>query len=313
MSAVAEPTPLQFNNAASRYISATRLPFLSVTLIGALLGLAVAVYSGQPFRLMHAGLAIFLALVTHAAVNVLNDYYDALNGTDDANTGRLYPFTGGSRFIQNGVLTPGQTACYGYALLALAMAGGLWLAVHVGVGLLLIGAAGLFIGWAYSATPFRLNSRGLGEFCVLAGFVGIVVGMDFVLRGHFDRAPFLIGLPYGLLVTNLLFINQFPDREADAMAGKRHWVVRFSPPMAAGVYPLLSGLALGMIVMLWQRNMIPPMALFSALPLLISFNAAYILRRNVRRPSALLPAIRMTIVVTLAHGILLALALMSAS
>ena len=58
---------------------------------------------------------------------MLNDYYDHLNGTDAANTGRLFPFTGGSRFIQNRVLTPGQTLAYGLALFAVVIGGGLWL------------------------------------------------------------------------------------------------------------------------------------------------------------------------------------------
>jgi 1,4-dihydroxy-2-naphthoate octaprenyltransferase len=241
---------------------------------------------------------------------VLNDFYDALNGTDDANTERLFPFTGGSRFIQNGILTRSETARFGYALLVAAMAGGLWLVTKVGTGLLLIGAAGVFIGWAYSASPLKLNSRGLGELCVLAGFLGIVVGADFVQRGSFDMAPLLIGLPYALLVTNLLYINQFPDRKADAATGKRHWVVRLPLPFAARVYPLLSGLALGIMLMLQQRGIIPSVALLSALPVLLSFRAAAILRRHAGEPAALLPAIRFTITPMLTHGILLSVILM---
>lgn len=50
-------------------------------------------------------LTIFAIILIHSSANVLNDYFDAKNGSDDANTARIYPFTGGSRFIQNGVLT----------------------------------------------------------------------------------------------------------------------------------------------------------------------------------------------------------------
>jgi len=266
-------------------------------------------HDGIPPDLLLVAVTIALALIVHAAVNVLNDYYDALNGTDDANTERLFPFTGGSRFIQNGILTPVQTARFGYALLATAIPGGLWLAAQVGTGLLAIGAAGLFIGWAYSAAPFKLNSRGVGEVCVLAGFLGIVIGADYVQRGQYDLSPALFGLPYALLVTNLLYINQFPDRKADAATGKKHWVVRLRLPFAARVYPLLSGLALGVLLMLQQREMIPPIALISAIPLLLSLRAAIMLGHHAAHPAALLPAIRLTIAAMLAHGILLSVLL----
>lgn len=309
MNTIAEPTPASFDNAVARYLAATRLPFLSATLVACLIGLASAYSGGAGLNAFTAGMTLLLALLVHAAVNVLNDYFDALNGTDDANTDRLFPFTGGSRFIQNGVLTREETARFGYAMLLAATIGGLWLASKAGSGLLLIGASGIFIGWAYSAAPLKLNSRGLGELCVLAGFLGIVMGADFVQRGTFDHAPFLIGLPYALLVTNLLYINQFPDRKADAATGKRHWVVRLSLPFAARVYPLLSGLALGILVLLQQREMIPPIALLSALPLLLSLRAATMLRRHAGNPAALLPAIRLTIAAMLSHGILLSVLL----
>jgi 1,4-dihydroxy-2-naphthoate octaprenyltransferase len=263
-----------------------------------------------PLNLKLAVATTLLALLVHAAVNVLNDYYDALSGTDDANTDRLFPFTGGSRFIQNGILTRSQTARFGYALLAIAMLGGLWLITKVGTGLLTIGAAGIFIGWAYSAAPFKLNSRGLGELCVLAGFLGVVIGADFVQRGTFDTAPLLIGLPYALLVTNLLYVNQFPDRKADAFAGKRHWVVRLPLHAASRVYPLISGLALGVSLALVMQHRLPAITLISALPILLSMRAATILRKHAAQPAALRPAIQFTIAAMLTHGILLAVLLM---
>ena len=48
------------------------------------------------------GWALLAVLLLQAGVNVFNDYYDHDNGCDAANTERVFPFTGGSRFIQNG-------------------------------------------------------------------------------------------------------------------------------------------------------------------------------------------------------------------
>lgn len=304
-----EPMPDTFPNAFAKYFAATRPPFLSATFVACLLGLASAHHTGVTPHGLLAFITVLLALLVHAAINVLNDYYDALNGTDDANTERVFPFTGGSRFIQNGVLTRAQTAYLGYALLAVAMLGGVWLISRVGYGLFVIGAVGVFIGWAYSAAPFKLNSRGWGELCVLGGFLGVVVGADFVQRGAFSLAPFFIGLPYALLTTNLLYINQFPDRKADTVSGKRHWVVRLPLTVAVYVYPLVAALAVAVVALLITRNMLPGIAWLTVLPVLLSLRAAVILHRHAAQPAALLAAIRLTIVAMLLHGILLTLIL----
>ncbi|MDO9364902.1 MAG: prenyltransferase, partial [Methylotenera sp.] len=109
-----EPTLANFSNPFLRYFAATRPAFLVATLAACLLGQAGAIYSGIQIQPLTAVLTVLLALIVHAGVNVINDYFDALNGTDASNTERLYPFTGGSRFIQNGILTPKQIAHFGY-------------------------------------------------------------------------------------------------------------------------------------------------------------------------------------------------------
>ncbi|MFA5081586.1 MAG: prenyltransferase [Hydrogenophilaceae bacterium] len=305
----AEPSLERLGNPLLRYFMATRPAFLTITLVGVLLGFATAWHAGVPFDVPAALVTLLLALLAHAGVNVLNDYYDHLNGTDAVNNDRLFPFTGGSRFIQNGVLSPGQTLAFGLALFLAVILGGLWLIGHSGFGLFWIGLAGLFIGWAYSAPPLQLNSRGLGEICVGAGFLLIVAGADFVQRGGFDTLPWLVGLPYALMVTNILYINQFPDRAADAAAGKRHWVVRLAPDQAAHGYGLVLLLALGWLLGLIAGGRLPlwgAAALLAALP---AFKAAGELRRYAAQPARLAPAIRATIAAAHILAVLLVAAL----
>src|SRR4030067_339316 len=110
-----EPTLSTFQNPFARYFAATRPAFLTASLMACLIGLAIAWHDGLAFDVPLALVTLLFALLAHAGVNVLNDYYDALNGTDAQNTGRIFPFTGGSRFIQNGVLTLGQTRNFGLA------------------------------------------------------------------------------------------------------------------------------------------------------------------------------------------------------
>lgn len=307
----AEPTVISLKNPLIRYLLATRPPFLLASLVPCLLGISTAHHDGIA---IHVGLALTTivgALLIHAGVNVLNDYYDSLNGTDAINQERLYPFTGGSRFIQNGLFTPKQTASYGVTLLAVGGLLGIGLSFVSGFGLWVVGAAGIFLGWAYSAPPVCLNHRGLGELSVAMGFgILIPIGADYVQRGVFSWAPVFAGLPYALLVANLLFINQFPDRRADAAAGKRHWVVRLGPERARWGYALIGVLAYAVLVIEVMQRKLPTAALWALLPALLSAVAAYQLVRHVHRLARLRPAIAFTIAAMIAYGSVLAGALM---
>lgn len=304
-----EPTLAALRNPFARYAAATRPAFLAASLMACLIGLAVARHDGLGFDVALALVTLLFALLAHAGVNVLNDYYDALNGSDAENTGRIFPFTGGSRFIQNGVLTQVETRNFGFALMVCVAVAGLWLMARSAPQLLYVGLVGLFISWAYSAPPFRLNSRGLGELCVAAGFLAITVGTDFVQRKGFSTAPFIAGLSYALLVTNLLYINQFPDRAADKAAGKLHWVARLEVSQARWGYVLLVLLVYLWLVVSVLIGWLPMLALLALLALPLSIKAARELLCHAAQPQRLTDAIKLTIAAMLAHGALLSLAL----
>jgi 1,4-dihydroxy-2-naphthoate octaprenyltransferase len=304
-----EPSPERLRNPVLRYALAVRPAFLTITFVGCLLGFASAWSSGASFHGWVAAGTLILALLAHAGINVLNDYYDHLNGTDEINTERLFPFTGGSRFIQNGVLTPAQTLGFGVALFGLVIAGGVWLMIRVSPLLFWYGLAGLFIGWAYSAPPLRLNSRGWGELCVAAGFVLVVAGADLVQRGSVVLLPWLVGLPYALLVTNILFINQFPDRQADEKSGKRHWVVRLQPVVAARMYVGIGLAAAGVLMAAIVLGTLPPMSLFALAGTVPAISAARQLKLHATEPARLAPAIRSTLAAAHLLPLLLALSL----
>lgn len=307
---LAEPSLAALPNPLQRYFLATRPPFLAASAVPVLIGVALAHYSGIAIDIVLALVTLLGAVVIHAGVNVLNDYYDALNGTDALNQERLYPYTGGSRFIQNRVLTCSETGLYGVALLVCGALIGLWLFLSAGSGLLVIGLSGLFLGWAYSAPPFALNSRGLGEVSIALGFgVLIITGADFVQRHSFDPLPLLASLPYGLLATALLYINQFPDRAADEQAGKHHWVVRLGVQRARWGYLLLAVTAYGTLVTLVVANVLPSWSLLGLVPLPLSLLAAHALLTHAQSAAKLVPAIVLTIQALLAHGLLLALGL----
>lgn len=305
-----EPTRASFSNPFARYFAATRPAFLTASLMACLIGLASARNSGFSFDWILALVTLFFGLLAQAGANVLNDYYDAQNGTDAQNTERIFPFTGGSRFIQNGVLTETQTRNFGFALFFCVALAGVWLMAHSSPTLLYVGLAGLFIGWAYSAPPFRLNSRGLGELCIVAGFLLIVVGADLVLRKDFSFVPFVAGLSYAFLASNLLYINQFPDRAADIAAGKLHWVARLEVRRARAGYVLIGALAYGWLLLCVVLGWLPVFALLALLSLPLSLKAAGQLWLYSAQPQQLAGAIKLTIAAMLLHGGLLSIALL---
>lgn len=110
-----------------------------------------------------AAKTVLLALLAHAGANVLNDYCDAMNGADAANSAALFPFTGGPLHSER----PGVHRWH-QLLLVVTTLGGIWLVLQSGAGLLLVGMVGLLLAWAHSAQPFKLMSCGLGEFAAAA-------------------------------------------------------------------------------------------------------------------------------------------------
>lgn len=306
-----EPQAADFRSPV-RYFLATRPAFLSVTAVGVLLGWAHAWYSQHPFRPLDAALTLIFALAAHAGVNVLNDYYDHKNGADEQNIERLFPFTGGSRFIQNGVLSPQATARFGAVLLLAVVPAGLWLASRSAIGLIWIGAAGLLIGWAYSAPPIKLASRSLGEFGVAAGWGLIVVGSNFVQSGRCEPHAIAGGLGYGLMVANLLYINQFPDATADALAGKLTLVARFGRRRARAGYVLIASSAFLSLAAAVAVGLLPAAALLAGLAALPTGLAVRQLWHHAEQPARLAPAIKLTILAAHAYGLLLATGLLLA-
>ena len=304
----AEPRADAGTPLALRCLQAVRLPFLTVTLFAYLIGLGTAVRDGH--ALPAASLAgLLLALICHAAVNVINDWADARNGSDAANTERIYPFTGGSRVIQNGVLGERAMLVLALALFALTIAGGLLLLVRGAPALFGIGFLGVVLGWGYSARPLALNAHGLGEPAVALCYALVAAGADCVVRGGFVWSALLAGSGFALAVTEILYVNQFPDRRADALAGKHHWVVRLGPVRAAALFPALIGAVYALQCLAVASGALPwpALAVFVLAPLWRQVARA--LAEHAETPSQLAPAIRTTILATNLYGALTAAAL----
>jgi len=281
----------------------TRPAFLLLTVVACVLGTATAAACGCGLDLALASATLLLAVLAHAVGNVLNDLHDARSGADAGNSQGIYPFTGGSRLIQTGAVTEGQTDSLAKALLLVLVPAGLLLAVKTAGGVLLLGMAGLLLAWSYSAPPLRLMARGLGELAVAGAWFLVVIGSDYVQRRQFFVIPASAALSFALLVAALLLINGVPDAEADARAGKRTLAVRLGPRPAAWAYLGLVLAAHGWLAASAWLLIPPASALWGLVSLPLSLVAAALLLRHAGEPQRLRPALALTVAATLVHGL----------
>ncbi len=291
---------------AKIFFLSTRPQFFPGVMIGVFVGTSVAWHSTGIFHPWLFLLTLSAAVLYHAGMNVVNDYFDCLNNTDNINQSGLTPFTGGSRFIQNGLMTQGETLALGIVLLSAGSAIGVYLAYKVSYLLLLIGSLGLFTGFFYSAPPLFLAGRGLGEITVGVDFgVLTVLGAYLAQTGTISLEAFFSSLPISFFIAGLLYINEFPDFEADKTVGKRNLVVRLGPRkgryaillIAAGAYlSIIAGVAL---------RILPRISLIALLSIFFSASAAKGLIKNYDGGRALIPSIKQIILAHLSTGLLL--------
>lgn len=265
----------------SRYIQATRPAFLTISAVGCLIGFALAYRASGSLSLIAALMTIAIAVIGQASANVINDYYDARNGSDAENESRISPFTGGSRFIQEGLLTETQVFRLAIATFSITIIIGAallqWLhAWH----LIWVGLAGLTIGWIYSADPVRLMARGVwGEFAIVSAWALIVAGSA-MLGGEKPHTLLVaIAVAYGLLVANVLFNNQIPDIKADRQAGKMTLAVVTPIHMLWVWYAMFAAAAYALIAITVLSKALPFAALLSFAGAPMSWSAAMRLRK----------------------------------
>jgi len=283
-------------NRIATLFAATRPAFLTASLLPVLSGLALA--WGMSGRL-DVGLALLTLLniaLIHSGANVLNDYFDSRNGSDAANTGRIFPFSGGSRFIQNGVLSQRETLHLGLGLMGAGALLGLGFTATSGLFILWLGLLGGLLAIFYSAPPC-LACRGLGD-VVIAVCFGVLplVGTVYIQSGVVANEAIWAGAIIGCFVAAILWINSIPDIEADRQAGKMTLPVRLGRRLAP--YGLIALFALGFLLVL-----LAPLSSGKYLSLLAAVPAALAVDKLLR--GQMIPAIPLTLATHASVSILL--------
>lgn len=249
------------------WFAAARPATLPAAVVPVLVGTAAATRDGL-FRLGPFLAALGASVLIQIGTNLANDYFDHQKGADTAE--RLGP----KRLIQNAVATPQQVLlasllCFGASALI-----GLYLVFVGGWPILIIGVLSILSGLAYTGGPYPLGYNGLGDLFVFV-FFGLVAvaGTYYLHAGTVDVLAWWAAIPVGLLVTNILVVNNVRDINTDRAVGKRTLATRIGRRATRVQYVLFFVVAYLVPPLLWFASLLSAWALLPWLSLPLAVRA----------------------------------------
>ena len=294
-----------------------RIPFLQATIIPVVLGGVIA-WQSSAGKLFHWDLfllAILGASLIHIATNMLNDYFDYKSG-NDLMVKHQNPFAGGGRILTAGLISPSKHLAVSLSSLVIGCLIGLYLVVAQGLPMLFwLGLVGVISAYFYVGPPLKLAYRGIGEIIVGLNFGPIMtLGSYYVQTGSWSLAaltePFLASLPIGLLITAVLWINEFPDVDADRAVGKKTLVARLGYLRSVSVFITLLAVSYLLVISYSLLRVFDSLQITSYTTLIVllslplGIKAVRVLRASYQDPHAIIPANAGTIMLHLSFGLL---------
>jgi 1,4-dihydroxy-2-naphthoate polyprenyltransferase len=232
VSAAAEITP------ARAWILAARPATLPAAVVPVLVGAAAALAEGVSFRPLVFAMTLLCSILIQIGTNFANDYSDFLKGAD--HEGRLGPV----RVTQSGLISQSEVKRGILIAFGLAVLIGLYLASIGGWPIVAIGVFAVLSGLAYTGGPFPLGYHGLGDVFVFVFFgVVAVTGTAYLQTERWSSLALLLSIPIGLLVTNILVVNNLRDLPTDIAAGKRTLATRIGDRATRLQYALFMAVA----------------------------------------------------------------------
>ena len=261
------------------WLMAARPRTLPAAIAPVLVGTSLAGFQHvfHPLRFVAALLgAVFIQVGT----NLSNDYSDARRGADAED--RLGPV----RVTAGGLVPPRQVLVATYVSFGLAVVCGIYLIAVAGWELLLVGAASILAGVAYTGGPKPYGYEGLGEVFVFL-FFGIVAvaGSYFVQTTHLIWEAFALAVPVGLLAAAILVVNNVRDIDSDRRAGKRTLAVRLGRERTRTMFAAIVYLAFVLAPVTWIFGPLKAWVLLAWLTLPLAARVVRVVRNRVDGPS----------------------------
>jgi 1,4-dihydroxy-2-naphthoate octaprenyltransferase len=251
---------------------------------------------------------IFLIEIGKHAINEAVDYVTGVDRfvAPDKQT----PFSGGRRTIVDGTLSFLEVSIVGLLTMGAAAMVGLYVVFFREPSVIWIGLAGFLIAAFYTLPPMKFIYNGLGEIAVGVTYGPLIVMGTFLVQTHtLALFPLLISIPVGFLITNVLWINQFPDYEADKQGNKRNWVVRLGKKRSLNVFAALFTISYLYIIFL-AMYIHKPLLLIPILSVPVAVYSVKVAFRNYNDIPKLIKANAGTIQVYMLTGLLLAVSVL---
>ncbi|MDQ2890439.1 MAG: 1,4-dihydroxy-2-naphthoate polyprenyltransferase [Gemmatimonadota bacterium] len=286
------------------WLLASRPATLPAATVPVLIGAAVAIDERFTFRPLVFLVTLAAALLIQIGTNFANDYSDFHRGAD--HEGRLGPL----RVTQSGLISHDAVRRGIIIAFGLAAILGCYLAWIGGWPIVAIGVASILCGLAYTGGPWPFGYHGLGDAFVFV-FFGLVAvtGTAYLQTGSWSTLAIVASIPPGLLVTNILVINNLRDLPTDSAAGKRTLAVRIGAPATRAQYALFTAIAYAIPAVVALAG--PPARRWLLLPLLTLPLGAALVRTILGGVSGreLNPMIRRTGLLLLSFGVLFSIGL----
>ncbi|MBN1900420.1 prenyltransferase [Candidatus Sumerlaeota bacterium] len=263
------------------FFRAIRAAFLPASVIPVISAAAYNYYLHSSFRFSRFFLHLFCTVCFHSASNVMNDYDDYRSGCDAMNRDYISPFTGGSRMIQEGLVSPDYVKKLAMTLFGLGILSGMILTFSVHYSVAIFFPPALIGGYFYA----RFFARyGFGEIIIFLHF-GILTTLSafYVQSMSINAGVILLAVINGIFVMNILVINETPDMEADRKAGKKTIMVRYGKTGGLYLYLLFYAVGYGVIGIGAAFGEFPVNSLGALFSIILCLSAFYAAMKKDRR------------------------------
>ena len=266
------------------WLRAVRIRFLLASIISVALGLAINSWQNNTFDIGFAALTFVGVAALHASVDLLNDYWDYKRQID-TDTQRT-KFSGGTGVLPEGLLKPQQVYRAGMLMLIIGSAVGAFFIFERGITIAVILGFAIVSIYFYST---RIVDSGLGEVFVAIKGAMIVLGTYFVQSSHITAEPVIAGIVSGVLSSTVLFVNSFPDYDADKKHGRKTLVIVLGKDKASSAIWAFPGIIYGIIVAGVVSGIFPLVSLMTLATIPMAVQAAIALKKNYEDTNRLVP------------------------
>lgn len=286
----------------SSWLRIVRIKFLLASIISVFLGLAINWWQNTTINLEFAALTLAGVIALHASVDLLNDYWDYKRKIDTET--KRTKFSGGTGVLPEGLLNPSEVYRAGVILLVVGALIGIYFVFERGITIAIILGFAIISIYFYST---RIVDSGLGEVFVAIKGAMIVLGTYFVQASHITAEPVLAGIVSGVLSSTVLFVNSFPDHDADKSHGRKTLVILLGKAKAASSVWIFPTISYGVVIAAVALHLFPITSLITLVTIPIAIKSGKSLKQKFDKIEELVPVMKNFVSYSRITGILLVL------